>query len=290
MTKNSEILLLDTHQHLIYPESLGYAWTEGIAELQSQFSIDDYHHLTEDLGVAGSLFMETAVDDCFYQEEAGLVHHLAQQKNAGILGQIASIRPESCSEFDAWLEQAEDFGIKGYRRVLHVEPDELSQSNEFRQNIRKLGAADKVFDVCVLERQLEIAVSLAKACDNTQLVLNHCGVPDISGNSFDDWKTKISQLAVLPNVACKLSGLLAYCPEDDRNLQRINPYIEHVIESFGCERIVWGSDWPVVNLANGLPDWIAVTRQILSALSVTEAEQIAHQNAERIYQVSLPVR
>jgi predicted TIM-barrel fold metal-dependent hydrolase len=178
-------------------------------------------------------------------------------------------------------------GVVGYRRILHVMPDELSQSDTFRRNVGKIGAADKVFDMCFLSRQLPIAAELAAACDNTRLVLNHCGVPDIAGGGLDPWRADMTALAALPNVTCKLSGLMAYCAPDAMTAEAIAPYVDHVLEVFGPDRMVWGSDWPVVNLAKGLPEWIAVTREILAKLSDGEATAIANGTAQSVYRVSL---
>lgn len=282
------IPLLDTHQHLIYRDRAGYSWTNDIAPLATgDFTVGDYAELTRDAGVGGSLFMETGVDDADYQTEARFVHQLAGDAANGIVGSIASIRPETDEGFDAWLEESAGLGAVGYRRILHMVDDAMSQDAGFQQNVRKIGSAGKVFDMCFLARQLPIARELAKACDNTALVLNHCGVPDIAGGGLDPWRADIAALAELPNVTCKLSGILAYCAPGESSLEAIRPYVDHVLERFGPGRILWGSDWPVVNLAKGLPDWIAVTREILDGLSPDEARTIAHETAQRVYKVSL---
>ncbi len=81
---------------------------------------------------------------------------------------------------------------------------------------------------------------------------------------------------------------MAYCAPGTASLETIAPYVDHVLAAFGPDRIVWGSDWPVVNLAQGLHEWMAVTRAILGQLSEEDANAIAHRTAERIYQISLP--
>jgi predicted TIM-barrel fold metal-dependent hydrolase len=169
------------------------------------------------------------------------------------------------------------------RRVLHVVDDGMSTTDTFRANVRRIGAAGLVFDMCFLARQLPLARALAEACPDTQFVLDHCGVPDIAGGGLDPWRDEIRALAGLPNVACKLSGLLAYCAPGNATYEAIEPYVAHAIDSFGADRMLWGSDWPVVDLANGLPDWIAVTRRILDSLSGDEARAVASGTATRVY-------
>jgi predicted TIM-barrel fold metal-dependent hydrolase len=162
----------------------------------------------------------------------------------------------------------------------------MSQSETFRANVRKIGANGMTFDMCFLARQLPLAAELADACPDTSLVLDHCGVPDIAGGGLDPWREDIRRLSDRPNVACKLSGILAYCAPENATLEAIRPYVDHVLETFGPERMVWGSDWPVVDMANGIQDWLDVTRQILDELSDVEARFIAQETARRVYSIS----
>lgn len=282
------ISLLDTHQHLVYREKASYGWTKDIPPLaEGNFTLDDYKTLTEGLGIGGTLFMETGVDDPDYQQETRFVKSLADNSDNGMIGLISSIRPESDEAFETWLEETIEMGVVGYRRILHVMPDDTSQSDIFRNNVRKIGVSGKTFDICFLPGQLPIACELAKACENTKLILNHCGVPDIAGNGLDPWRQDIKALAQIPNVICKLSGLMAYCAPGTSSLETIEPYVDHVLNCFGPNRMVWGSDWPVVNLAKGLPEWIAVTRKILGKLSADEASSIAYGTAQIVYKVKI---
>ena len=282
------ISLLDTHQHLVYREKASYGWTKDIPPLaEGNFTLDDYKTLTEGLGIGGTLFMETGVDDPDYQQETRFVKSLAENADNGMIGLISSIRPESDEAFETWLEETIEMGVAGYRRILHVMPDDTSQSDIFRKNVRKIGVSGKTFDICFLPGQLPIACELAKACENTKLILNHCGVPDIAGNGLDPWRQDIKALAQIPNVICKLSGLMAYCTPGTSSLETIEPYVDHALNCFGPNRMVWGSDWPVVNLAKGLPEWIAVTRKILDKLSADEASSIAYGTAQTVYEVKI---
>ena len=282
------ISLLDTHQHLVYREKASYGWTKDIPLLaEENFILDDYKTLTEGLDIGGTLFMETGVDDPDYQQETRFVKSLADNSDNGMIGLISSIRPESDEAFETWLEETIEMGVVGYRRILHVMPDDTSQSDIFRKNVRKIGVSGKTFDICFLPGQLPIACKLAKACENTKLILNHCGVPDIAGDGLDPWRQDIKALAQIPNVICKLSGLMAYCAPGTSSLETIEPYVDHVLNCFGPNRMVWGSDWPVVNLAKGLPEWIAVTRKILDKLSADEASSIAYGTAQTVYKVKI---
>lgn len=273
--------LIDTHLHLIYRGSIGYGWTGGIEALQGDFTLEDHARLTAGKGVAGTVFMETGVDDADYQAEARMVADLV--KAGRMMGQIASIRPESDAGFDAWLEQSDELEIVGYRRILHVMPDDTSQAEGFRRNLRKIGARGLPFDLCFLARQLPLAVELVRACPNQTYVLDHCGVPDVAGGAFEAWSEGMKAVAALPQVNVKLSGITAYCAPGTANLETVRPWVERVVDLFGPERIVWGGDWPVVNLGVGLPAWIDMTRALLAGLSAAEQDAIGQGNARRIY-------
>ena len=282
------IPLLDTHQHLVYRNEANYSWTKDIPPLATEdFTVDSYLSLTKDLGIGGTLFMETGVDDPDYQKEAHFIKSLMDDTKNGIKGLILSIRPEENDNFDSWLEETLSMGVSGFRRILHVMPDDTSKSEVFRNNVKKIGNAGKPFDICYLPTQLNIAIDFAKACDDMHLVLNHCGVPSIAAGEIDQWGKDIKELSQLPNVICKLSGLMAYCSPGTSSLETIKPYVDHVLNCFGADRIVWGSDWPVVNLGKGIQEWITVTRDILSNLSESEAESISYLNAQNIYKVTL---
>lgn len=276
--------LIDTHQHLIWRNALGYDWTSGIPALaEGDFTPGDYQALTAGLGVAGSIFMETGVNDADYKAEARHVSKLVGQD--GLLGLIASCRPEEDDGFDAWLDECVGLGVNGFRRILHVVDDDMSKSQTFRANLRKIGAKGLTFDVIFFAAKLPIALELAQACDGQTLVLDHCGNPDISGGAFDGWAASMRSLAALPHVNVKLSGVMTQCPPGKANAATLKPWVDHVIDCFGSDRIVWGSDWPVVNLATGAADWIGVTKELLASLSADEQARIGSENARRIYRL-----
>ena len=280
------IPLLDTHQHLMFRDRFNYFWSDSLPPLAGRdFTLADYADLTKGRGIAGSIFMEVDADD--YRGEARHVSALADDPANGLQGVIASCRPESDGEFTPWLEELADLPVVGLRRILHEVPDDVSQSPVFRANLARLSEHNLTFDMVFRADQLPLAAALARACPDTQFVLDHCGVPDIAGGGLDPWRAGIAQVANLDNVVCKLSGVLAYCAPDNANHDAIQPYISHCIEQFGAERCMWGSDWPVVNLTSALPDWIKAFRSLISDLSGDEQRAICHGTARRVYGVSL---
>ncbi len=255
--------------------------------LAGDFTREDYAGLVAGR-VAATIFMETGVDDADYQTEARLVAGMIGTSVGGVamLGQIASIRPELDAGFDAWLEEARGLGVVGFRRILHVVPDGVSEAETFRANLRKIGRAGLPFDLNFLSRQLiPVGVPLLRACPDQSFVLDHCGVPDVAAGDWDLWKTGIDAVAAFPNVVVKLSGITAYCAPGTATVALLRPYVDHLLRVFGADRMLWGSDWPVVNLGTGLPGWINMTKDLIAELSTDERAAIAQGTAKRVYRV-----
>ena len=279
------IKITDTHQHLMVKDEFTYSWTKDFDLLKScDFSIEDYTKLSTETNINSAIFMEVDVDKEFYKDEARYFKKIANDKTNLNCGVIAGCYPEINDGFDQWLEETKEKEYVGYRRVLHTQDDMLSQSKTFRNNIKKIGKNNKTFDICVLQRQLSIANELIKSCDNTQFVLNHCGIPSL-GVDYKNWKNDISDIAKLPNVACKISGIIAYCDPTKNLKEQIRPYYEYCIEAFGWDRIVWGGDWPVVNLTSNLIDWATISQDIVKDEDVSNQEKLFSLNAKKIYKI-----
>ena len=276
--------LVDTHQHLILRSRLGYAWTKDIPALASgTFDQGIYSTEAAATGIVATIFMESGVDDIDYQNEARLVSKLVGTGDPPMLGIVAGCRPESDDGFDGWLEECRNLNVVGFRRILQLAPDDLSRSETYRRNIRKIGRAGYPVDLCFDARQLPIARDLVRAAPDTLFVLDHCGRPDIASGDYSKWRGNMAELAELPNLRVKLSGLPAYCDQSVPKISAIRPYSDAVFELFGPGRILWGGDWPVIDVGGGLSEWVRLSTILLSELSDNERALIGHRNARDIY-------
>lgn len=272
--------IVDTHLHLIYLERFSYPWLAGEPAINRDFHLDDYWRIAERLGIEKAIHMEVDVAENDIEAESAFVTSLGEP----VVAAISSCRPESPG-FAAHLERAAaNPKIKGLRRILHTSPDELSQSELFAENVRRLADHGLSFDLCVLARQLAIGLSLIDRCPDVQFVLDHCGVPDIAADAFAPWREAIAEIARRPNVAAKISGVIAYAG-DNPTTGKIRPYVEHVAESFGWDRVVWGSDFPVCTTKASLERWVKMTHEIIAGASESEKTRLLSGNAERIYRL-----
>ncbi len=276
------INVIDTHQHLIETDSLNYLWPAKIDALADQpFTYSHYLEASAETGIKKTVFMEADCEN--WQAETELVLGMVADPSTMISGVIANARPEHEDGFDAWLDQVAGTDVVGLRRILHETTDDVSQSDVFRANLKKLAARNLTFDINFLARQLPIAAELVHAVDNVQFILDHCGVPDIEGGDDADWRAGIEILSKFPHVACKISGITAYCASGMATLETLRPYIEHCIACFGWDRVVWGSDWPVCNINSSVRDWMAISRAVVADEDPSNQEKLFRSNAIRLY-------
>jgi predicted TIM-barrel fold metal-dependent hydrolase len=277
--------IIDTHLHLIYRDRLRYPWLAGVPPLNRDFPYETYALEARRCGITDAIHMEVDVAPGDIEAETRNVEDLAGRPQSLLRGAISSCRPEDES-FPAFLERqlANPF-VKGFRRVLHVVPDDLSEGARFRANLKRLADASLPFDLCVRPDQIGKAIALADLAPSAQFVLDHCGVPAIKDRAEHPWRERIAEIAKRPNVAVKISGVVAYADPESWTVDDIRPYVEHAIESFGWDRVVWGSDWPVCTLTASLSVWIAAIQAIALGCSVSERERLFSVNARRIWRL-----
>jgi len=275
------IEIIDTHLHLVYLDRFSYPWLGGVPALNRDFTLETYRTQAEAAGIAQAIHMEVDVAEADQMRETAFVTSLGGK----IVAAISSCRPES-QDFPAQLEQlVANPKVRGLRRILHTSPDELSQAPIFTENLQRLAPLKMSFDICVQARQLPLALKIARACPDVQFILDHCGVPIVKDRAVDPWRDHIKALAAEPNVACKVSGIVAYA-DTDWTVEDLRPFVEPVIESFGWDRVVWGSDWPVCTLTADLGRWVAATRAIIAGESPNNQAKLLNGNARRIYRLN----
>lgn len=271
--------IVDTHLHLVYPDRFAYPWLDAVPSLNRPWSVEDYWAEASGLGIEAALHMEVDVAEADIAAESAFVLGLP-----GIVGAIANGRPEH-DDFERHVDAMLALGrVRGIRRLLQFQPPELPTTPTFIDNVRLLGRKGLTFDICVKSHELPYAPPLIAACPDTQFVLDHCGNPRIAEAEWESWTMRLEAVAALPNVVCKVSGILANVAPD-WTVDQVRPYVEFVIETFGWDRVVWGSDHPVVTLFANLTRWVDASRTIVSCASADEQAALFHRNAERIYRV-----
>ena len=277
--------IVDTHQHLWDLDLFRYAWLEQFPVLNRSFRMDDYLAATRGLTVEKSVHLEADVDEPFMLDETSHVLRLADRADNPLAGVVACGRPES-KEFQSYLEKVLGHPkLKGIRRVLHTQPDELGQGETFIGNVRSLANHGLSFDICVLERQLPLATRLVSRCPEVTFILDHCGVPQVKDKVLEPWRSNLRELSRFSNVFCKISGLVAYADPDNWTADDLRPYIDHVIECFGWDRVMFGSDWPVCTLSASYRQWVDVLLSLTRGAGEENQKKLFHDNAVRTYRL-----
>jgi L-fuconolactonase len=278
--------IIDTHQHLWDLDLFRYSWLDSFPQLNRSFRMSDYQQAASGLGVVKSVHLEADVDEPHMLAETRHLLALADQADNPLEGVVACGRPES-ENFRSYLDKiAGHPKLKGIRRVLHTQPDNVGQGTTFIQNVAALSEYGLSFDICVLARQLPIAIALVSKCPNTKFVLDHCGVPRVKERDLDPWREHISEIAKAPNVVCKISGLVAYADPKSWTPADLQPFVEHVIASFGWHRVLFGSDWPVCTLSASFAQWVNALRSLTESAGESNQRKLFHDNAMRVYRLS----
>lgn len=278
--------LIDTHLHLIYRDSLAYAWLGSEPTLAARdWTYELYAAEAHPLGITDCLHMEVDVAEADIDRETEFVRSLAGNPARHIRAAVANARPEDAG-FAAKLDRVRDDPfVRGFRRILHVVPDDVSRTQTFRENVSRLADTGLTFDICMRSDQLGIAAELVDACPGVAFVLDHCGGGSASRpDRFAAWKVALIELARRPGVVAKVSGVIGTVG-DGWTLGDLKPVVETTIEAFGWDRVVWGSDWPWSAQRASLADWIEAAHRLVEGASETEREKLFHRNAARVYRI-----
>lgn len=274
---------IDSHQHFWRYSPHTHAWldSDDMAVLRRDFTPAELLPQLEAEGVDGTVAVQVGQTHTETQFLLGLseVHSFIR----GVVGWVDLRAPELKSTL---VELAGHPRFKGVRHIVQSEPSGFLADPRFRVGVATLAGFDLSYDVLVYADQLPEAVDFARALPNVRLVLNHLAKPPIRKAELEPWRTRLAKLAELPNVYCKLSGLVTEAAWSSWQPREFLPFIDAAVESFGPYRLLVGSDWPVCTLAGSYADVMNVFRVYFSGFSATEQAAIFGGNAARVYRIS----
>lgn len=279
--------MIDAHHHFWKYRPAELPWiTPEMKALQQDYRIAEFEHALEFSGVDQVISVQSRRSDRenhFLLEEARKSDKLV----AGIVGWAPLDSPELRVFLDQYLHEPM---LKGVREIINGSSTEKFLNNpDFDQGITELTRHNLAFDLLVSEDQLAAAIAFADRHPNQRIVLNHCGCPQIDPETFSaSWARSIRELARRPHIYCKLSGLSGQIgPIASRPIhsQIIRPYFDTVCHAFGPQRMMYGSDWPVCNLATTYPAWLNTVDDLIISLSEHEQKAIHQDTAIGFYQL-----
>lgn len=278
---------IDCHIHFWDPGESSYPWHASFPKIAGKHLPADLNGETGPRGPAQMVFVEADATSSRPFGELSWVERLAatEPRITGIVTQV-SIDRGAESEKAIQTVRARPL-VRGIRHRIEDETDpEFCLRREFVGGVRQVGAAGLSFDLCIKHHQLPAATELVRRCPETSFVLNHGGKPDVRGNQLDPWRANLNELAKLPNVTCKLAGLIAEADPNTWTETQLRPYMQHMLESFGPDRLVFGSDWPVLKVGATYRRWLDITTAFLSRADSSIRKAIFFENARRVYRLA----
>jgi L-fuconolactonase len=277
--------IVDAHVHLYDPGVIRYGWMRGRPLLDRPQGPAELDRAREAVEVDGIVWIEVGADPGEHLAEAGWIAELAAQEPR-VQGIVAHAPLERGAAVEADLERLLELRpVKGIRRLLQGEPDPaFCLRPAFLEGVRRLARHDLSFDICVYHHQLPGALELVRRCPEVRFVLDHGGKPAIRDHLIDPWRAHITALADLPNVGCKISGLITEAGPRWTKAQ-LRPYLEHLLERFGFERAMFGSDWPVAEETHRYADWVEIVEGACAGASPDDITRLFRANALAFYRL-----
>ncbi|MBJ7601284.1 MAG: amidohydrolase family protein [Candidatus Dormibacteraeota bacterium] len=278
--------VVDAHAHLYDPGTLEYPWLEGAPVLRSPHLPSHYRQASEPVEVEKIVFVEVAARDGLALEEAAWVADLARSERR-LQGIVAGARLERgtavAEELDALKELP---AVRGVRRIVSApfqSDPEFCLRPSFIKGVRLLPRYGFVFDLAAQKEDLLRSAQLVRKCPEVRFVLDHMANPDIRGGVTEPWASDLDALAALENVFCKVSGMIPNAAPD-WTVEQLEPYVDHAIEVFGFERLMFGSDWPVMDANGGsYRRWVDALTRIMSGTSEAEMRRLFGETAAEFY-------
>jgi L-fuconolactonase len=289
--KPAMLPVIDTHQHLWDLTKFRLGWlTSKDHPLAASHTPKEYAEATQGLNVVKSVYMEVDVVPEQQQEEADYVVALCEGGKTPMVAAVISGRPNS-DGFAKYITPYKGHKhVKGVRQVLHVEstPPGYCLDPKFVKGIQLLGDLGLSFDLCVRPAELPDMAKLVDQCPGTRFILDHCGNPraDFTKEQWERWRKDMAAMAARKNVVCKVSGFIANGYQKGKwETQDLAPAVNGTIEAFGTDRVMFGGDWPVCELATGYENWVSTLDRVVTGVSAIELGKLYRDNAIRFYRI-----
>ena len=270
---------IDAHQHFWTYDSETFAWiNDEMATIRRSFEPRDLKPILDYHAFDGCVFVQVNQTE----SETTYFHDVALQNDfiKGVVGWTNFFSGDLDEKLQEYSKLPK---VKGFRHVVQGEPVGFMKNQYFVEGIRKLAKYDFTYDILVFPKQLKDAVFIARSCPNTQFVLDHIAKPLIKEGKVTQWANYIQELAENPNVVCKVSGMVTEADYKNWKKEDFYIYLDVVLNAFGTDRLLYGSDWPVCLVAATYEEQLDIIESYFDQLSANEKAKIFGENAVMIY-------
>ncbi|MGH8325938.1 MAG: amidohydrolase family protein [Steroidobacteraceae bacterium] len=278
--------VIDTHAHFWDVKTLQYPWIERGSIHDRTYSPQDYQRAAAEVPVGGIIFIECDAHASCSLREARWAQDLVavDPRIQGVVAHVAlTDNPNVSADLDALAALPL---LKGIRDNIQGHPPGFATQSAFAQGVKEIARRGLHFELCLRHWQLGETLELVTRCPEAQFVLDHCAKPDIRGGDREPWATRLRAMAALPNVVCKISGLVTQADWARWRPEEILWYARLAADAFGPDRIMFGSDWPLNEAAGGFAKWYRVVAALTDTWSAAERASFLCGNAERVYRLT----
>lgn len=273
---------IDSHQHFWKFDPIRDSWIDdSMLKIQRDFLPEDLSPLLLENKFSGCVAVQASQSE----EETNFLLDLASKNDfiKGVIGWV-DLRNENISERLSHFSKYEK--LKGFRHVVQGEPDDFMFGAAFRNGIAALKQFNYTYDILIFHRQLPAAIDLVKSFPKQKFVIDHIAKPDIKSGDIVSWEKGIEEIAKFKNVSCKISGMVTEADWNSWKPADLKPYLDVIFENFPADKILFGSDWPVCNVASDYTEVVKTLEDYIALLSVEDRNKIWFENARSFYNLN----
>ena len=276
------MLKIDAHQHFWTFDPLRDAWiTPDMEVIAQDFLPRDLKPFLQKFDFDGCIVVQSSqsIEENLFQLENA-------KKNTFIKGIVAWVDLNSVDLAEQLQEYQKQPLIKGFRHILQGEQNRAAMLEpDFKEGLNLLQKYGFTYDILIFKDQLNYLQQFLRENDSIPMVLDHLAKPDIKTRAIKDWEAEIKKVGIYQNLYCKVSGLVTEADWHNWKYEDFEPYLDIAFIIFGADRLIFGSDWPVCNLAGGYQKVYQLVEKYISKLSTTEQEKFWGLNAAEFYQI-----
>jgi L-fuconolactonase len=281
--------IVDAHHHLWDPGAVDYALfreAPRLAAITTPHRARDFDAVARANGISAAVAVEAASAGADPVAETDWL--FAEAARSSVTRRVVAYAPIERPDIDVHLSALKLArpALAGIRRTFEAAAPRYAFSEEIVRGVRAVARAGLPFDLVLFADRLGDMVELVRRVPEATFVLDHLGKPRLERRLPDEWKANLAALARLPNVVAKVSGLVTEAAGGQWDAALVRPYVEHAVQCFGWSRLMFGSDWPICDLAGGYARWLEFAQEVVASAREAERKAFFADTADRIYLIA----
>jgi L-fuconolactonase len=272
---------IDAHQHFWKFDPVRDSWIdETMQKIQRDFLPEDLLPLFQENQFSGCVAVQASQSE----DETNFLVNLAA-KNDFIKGVVGWVDLRGVTIEERLNHFSSNKIIKGFRHVVQGEADDFMLRKDFQNGIAALKQFNYTYDILIFHRQLPAAINLVNQFPEQPFVIDHIAKPDIKSGDIASWKKGIEEISKAENLWCKISGMVTEANWKTWKADDLKPYLDVIFENFSADKLMFGSDWPVLNVASDYTEVVKNLEDYIAQLAVQNQNKIWHENATSFYKL-----